>query len=264
MTEIENLFKPTSASVRQLVADQVGGFEIPPYQRPYRWKPADIRRLIEDVISSMNRIADDPNSVTFIGALITLSGVAEEHPSQPKEVRRVIDGQQRLTTLSLLAVALRIELSGIGFMQWLEQTRELEVDDDIEAALDLVDALREEAVDLQENLMDCIVDTLSSGKDEYKHRPKIIRDMADRWGKKPQDASQYLSPIAHLLFGYVRSVEAAEPFRPALPTKKVLPEAVGSSVEDHETLQRRFKDVGKYVRTDENRIRTRSQRVHRR
>lgn len=247
MTEIENLFKPTSASVRQLVADQVGGFEIPPYQRPYRWKPADIRRLIEDVISSMNRIADDPNSVTFIGALITLSGVAEEHPSQPKEVRRVIDGQQRLTTLSLLAVALRIELAGIGFVQWLEQTRELDEDEEVEAALDLVDALREEAVDLQENLMDCIVDTLSSGKDEYKHRPKIIRDMADRWGKKPQDA-QYLSPIAHLLFGYVRSVEAVEPFRPALPTKKVLPEAVGSSVEDHETLHRRFKDVGKYVR----------------
>src|SRR3954470_14007814 len=67
--EIESLFRPSSASVRQLLSDMVGGFAIPAYQRPYRWKPADIRRLYESVMIGLERLKDDPKGVSFIGAV---------------------------------------------------------------------------------------------------------------------------------------------------------------------------------------------------
>lgn len=241
MQEIENLFRPTSASVRQMLADQVGGFEIPPYQRPYRWQPADIRRLIEDVMASMNRIPKDPNAVTFVGAIITLSGVSGDHKVNVKEARRVIDGQQRLSTLSVMSVALREQLLRYPFQQYLDSKDSAEEMESDEAKL--VASLHEMALELAGNLESCIVEEFKVGEGAYRYVPKIVREMADTWGKKPSEA-RYLSPVANLLFSYARSWETPnERFSPAMPSQKEFPEAVGASVEDHQLLLRRYKDV---------------------
>lgn len=71
---------------------------VPKWQRRYRWEEADIRRLVEDLVSISH--ASDPERAHYGGALITF-----RPPGQPPGVvttERVVDGQQRLTTVSLL------------------------------------------------------------------------------------------------------------------------------------------------------------------
>ena len=71
---------------------------VPKWQRRYRWEEADIRRLVTDLVS-ISRAAD-PERAHYGGSLITF-----RPPGQPPGVvttERVVDGQQRLTTVSLL------------------------------------------------------------------------------------------------------------------------------------------------------------------
>ena len=73
---------------------------IPIFQRPYSWGKNDVKKLFEDILS----IADDKKRPChFIGSVIYL-------PTTPfvSQITRcyIIDGQQRLTTLSLTLLAL--------------------------------------------------------------------------------------------------------------------------------------------------------------
>ena len=75
---------------------------IPPFQRPYVWTQEDQwEQLWDDVCGTAERCLDDPNDTRahFFGAI-----VLKQRPTQTREidVRDVIDGQQRLTTLQLL------------------------------------------------------------------------------------------------------------------------------------------------------------------
>lgn len=91
----------TTNSEEATVADLLDGgniFSIPYFQRPYRWKPARIKQLEEDI----ENIVDDDKLVHFLGAVI-IHG-RRQSPSQPKTFD-VIDGQQRITTLFLYIIA---------------------------------------------------------------------------------------------------------------------------------------------------------------
>jgi len=69
---------------------------VPIYQRNYAWSETQIEQLIEDIESSI----DDSNKKYFLGNLIV--------NQTDNNVYEVIDGQQRLTTLYLLAKYLGI------------------------------------------------------------------------------------------------------------------------------------------------------------
>lgn len=73
-------------------------YRIPKYQRPYSWGPDDWQQLLDD-------IQDDSNDIEghFMGSVICVD-VSSGSPGEPR-VFEVIDGQQRLTTLSCLLVA---------------------------------------------------------------------------------------------------------------------------------------------------------------
>lgn len=75
-------------------------FSIPDYQRPYAWGREQASQLLSDIMEAQQRNPDEPY---FLGSLVL---VKEE--GNPKA--DVIDGQQRLTTLSILLAVLR-ELS---------------------------------------------------------------------------------------------------------------------------------------------------------
>lgn len=70
-------------------------FKIPAYQRPYVWRQKDWDKLFDDIESN--------EAGYFVGAILCVDkGIREEHDYS---VCEVIDGQQRLTTLSLLLTA---------------------------------------------------------------------------------------------------------------------------------------------------------------
>ena len=80
-------------------------FTIPRYQRPYAWGTEQAGELIDDLLSFMgdgNEPIEDINPY-FLGSIVLIKG-----DSPPAEV---IDGQQRLTTLTILLAVLRSQVS---------------------------------------------------------------------------------------------------------------------------------------------------------
>ena len=71
-------------------------FEIPEYQRPYAWTTDEVGELLDDLLFAMGREEDVPY---FLGSIVLIKG---DGPGS-----KVIDGQQRLTTLTILLCTLR-------------------------------------------------------------------------------------------------------------------------------------------------------------
>ena len=72
-------------------------FEIPLYQRPYAWTTEHVDELLDDLTEAMNR---DPDSPYFLGSIVLV-----KNDNDP--LSQVVDGQQRLTTLTILLCVLR-------------------------------------------------------------------------------------------------------------------------------------------------------------
>src|SRR3989338_4267916 len=76
-------------------------FAIPIYQRAYSWTEKECRQLWDDVVRAGS---DDAISVHFVGSIVSIDKADANLTSW--EPLLVIDGQQRLTTVSLLLAAL--------------------------------------------------------------------------------------------------------------------------------------------------------------
>lgn len=74
-------------------------FEIPPYQRPYAWEAEQARELLSDLLDAMDN-RDASGGLYFLGSIVLVKLPTEAQA-------RVIDGQQRLTTLTILLSVLR-------------------------------------------------------------------------------------------------------------------------------------------------------------
>ncbi len=72
-------------------------FEIPLYQRPYAWTNEHVEELLDDLIDAMRRDSEAPY---FLGSIVII-----KRDNNPKS--EVVDGQQRLTTLTMLLCVLR-------------------------------------------------------------------------------------------------------------------------------------------------------------
>src|SRR5258705_13611816 len=77
-------------------------FRIPSYQRPYAWATEQGRELFEDLLGSMQSDAGPVEEMSpyFLGSIVLIK--QEANP-----MADVVDGQQRLTTLTILLAALR-------------------------------------------------------------------------------------------------------------------------------------------------------------
>ena len=76
-------------------------FEIPIYQRTYSWTEKECRQLWEDILRCGK---NDAIQVHFVGSIVYVeSGLSQVTHLSPL---LVIDGQQRLTTVTLLLAAL--------------------------------------------------------------------------------------------------------------------------------------------------------------
>lgn len=81
---------------------------VPLYQRPYQWGPDNFKELWRDITQLAEDLTDDIHTTHFIGSVVLApipGGVAGS-------ITRylVVDGQQRLTTLTLLLAAIRDHL----------------------------------------------------------------------------------------------------------------------------------------------------------
>src|ERR1700757_1131998 len=83
-------------------------FVIPIYQRTYSWTEKECRQLWDDLIRAGS---DSQISAHFVGSIVYIEKGLYQVSSQSPML--VIDGQQRLTTLTLLVAALARTLEGL-------------------------------------------------------------------------------------------------------------------------------------------------------
>lgn len=72
-------------------------FRIPVYQRPYAWEQEQVEELLDDLVTAMDRSEDEPY---FLGSIVLIKREGEPGCD-------VVDGQQRLTTLTMLLCVMR-------------------------------------------------------------------------------------------------------------------------------------------------------------
>src|SRR5690242_17608033 len=93
-------------------------YQVPLYQRRYAWKREHVDQLWSDLVDIARSRRADPAATHFIGSLVlaTSPGVT----AVGLQTFLVVDGQQRLTTLTLMLAALRDHLADIGDEQHRE------------------------------------------------------------------------------------------------------------------------------------------------
>lgn len=74
-------------------------FSIPPYQRPYAWERTQVEELLSDLTEAM-QLHEETDGFYFLGSVV----LVKSHGSPEA---KVVDGQQRLTTLTIIFGVLR-------------------------------------------------------------------------------------------------------------------------------------------------------------
>jgi uncharacterized protein with ParB-like and HNH nuclease domain len=93
---MEDIFKPSSLTIKQLFGNTDALYQIPRYQRAYSWGDNELDKLWEDIIEAKQ---NDPNY--FLGSIITAK------PEENSSYLDIVDGQQRLTTLIIMLCVYR-------------------------------------------------------------------------------------------------------------------------------------------------------------
>src|SRR5947199_8140374 len=107
--------KATEAKLLDLLK-KAPQFVIPIYQRTYSWTEKECRQLWDDVVRTGG---DDAIAVHFLGSIVYIESGESQVSNQSPLL--VIDGQQRLTSVTLLVAALANALAEsepvVGFSQ---------------------------------------------------------------------------------------------------------------------------------------------------
>jgi len=193
--ELREVFSAEPKSIYQLLCDPGTGFYIPAYQREYTWGKDKIERLFEDCLHGLTKLVENDDAITFLGTLIVIHDTkyATVAPisqgNMPPRVLLVIDGQQRTTTLLVLATALHEEIT--------KRLKALgEKDLSPEATW-----IKNQCLSLKEALESTFRISMTYGEGNYKYYPRLIRAFIDSWSRSAASAV-YRSPVASLLFSY--------------------------------------------------------------
>lgn len=187
---IEELYIPSSASLYNtfMIENGVVGFSIPEYQRRYDWSKDNILRLFQNCLNGFSALSQNSDEIeyTFLGTLILLDEKNLDTDFRGKSLT-VVDGQQRLTSLALIACALidklkrerkTISVESEEIEEWISQQLEVTII----------------------GLSKCIC-----GKQDVEPTatfpfPRIVRNFDTRGSKS--ENSVYISPVSTFLFTF--------------------------------------------------------------
>jgi len=204
--EISQAFATSSETISDFFQRPGVGYYIPLYQRPYSWEKENIDQLIADISSGVDALLADENNIRFLGTVIL---VKESNPNVninpqdrkalPTRIDNVIDGQQRISTIALLACLL--------YQQLYEISGRLPKDIKY-------DGLREAVDDYLATLIELFSFDLRRGSPSRK--PIIIRGAVDGWTFDGDDKN-YPSEVSSFLASFIRAVTNKSTF-PPIPT----------------------------------------------
>ena len=199
--DAESIFKADALSFYDTMKDHNNnaGYRIPSYQREYNWGSEHINRLIADCLDGFYRLSESKDngndeSFTFLGTLILVveDGKEVESSFAGAVSLSVVDGQQRLTTLVLIACAL-IEKISIELVEVLAK-----VATDKKFTKQTEDWIKQETDYQLDHLYECAIGQLS-GRDIVYPYPRIIREEQEDIRARGKNDSEYHSGIAKFL-----------------------------------------------------------------
>ena len=181
---------PTMDSAFQLLGQNGRCFYIPAYQRDFSWGTDNIERFFEDIGAGIERLLnqEEDEVVTFLGTTICFHDTHYKtiHPivrnDVPAAVWNVVDGQQRLTLLLLVAASLHDFLRVAGKR-------------DLGSAM-----LMEKRATCMANLR-TILEEERVTADDVLHYPRMIRAFDDQWATTIAN-QRYHSPLSHFIASY--------------------------------------------------------------
>jgi hypothetical protein len=195
--EAKDIFEATSRNVRELLSEKGLGLYIPPYQRPYGWDKEKVAKLLDDTLHGYMLLIDNEESFSFLGTIITIHDINFTtvqpivRPDVPSKVLTVIDGQQRMTSLLLLCLALhnQIRLSHSKMLKGRTQ-------DQLTTSEQWLDG---QSLRIIEELSSTFQEKQAYG--DASPYPRMIRSFDDQWARTTAHA-KYHSPIAQLISKY--------------------------------------------------------------
>ncbi|MCG9732371.1 DUF262 domain-containing protein, partial [Shewanella sp. Isolate13] len=219
--KLNEVFESTPKSVHEVISESGTCFHIPEYQRPYSWNEDKVVRLIDDIKAGCAVLVDHGDAITFLGTLLTvddyigLSLSPELKSEKPSKTRLVIDGQQRLTTLTLLCTRLYLRLE--NYLTVLTEMacsfESSEKSHELSAQLNkLCDNVHNVCAGLRFFSKD------TNSRDKYnRYYPLLTRSGEDIWSKQKNVAkyqsaiSEYIHKVNKLAVdGYFTSTPEAE------------------------------------------------------
>jgi hypothetical protein len=203
MINIDNAFNTENRSVFEYYQRPGVGFYIPLYQREYSWDTDNIEQLLEDISKGVeNLIENDENEIRFLGTIITVTETdknkvqPQDTKALPPSIEKIIDGQQRLSTISILAALLYRHVDTIS-ERLLRAIKKVE-DADKE---DIQNQVNEIAQFWKDKLKDIFSVDLKRGVPPVK--PKIIRGSIDKWVMTESHNESYKSSVSAYLFQFI-------------------------------------------------------------
>lgn len=152
-------------------------FIIPSYQRPYSWTVDNAEQLIDDIYKS----SQSDESEYFIGSMICINKGQNQY--------EVVDGQQRLTTLSIIVSELKklIPIQGIK--------------DDLQKRVLPIDVYSDETDEPR----------LIVRKKEYDlYKYYILQDLKDYKPEKPSDTDLVFISNSEVVKAYLNQLSVEE------------------------------------------------------
>jgi len=176
------------------------GFRIPLYQRTYDWKEDNIKRIFEDIGTGLSWRKQEDNSLTFIGTVIFLVESTDEKDFDNVSMS-VVDGQQRLTTITLMACQL-YETLIVNYEK---------LKDGLKSADE--EWVKSEVNYLALQLQDLIYGTIKISGGRVIPFPRIVREYQDNRGKSTKTA-YYKTVVGKYLYDFSQNIfrEKVVPF----------------------------------------------------
>ncbi|EPW6727211.1 DUF262 domain-containing protein [Vibrio parahaemolyticus] len=181
-------------------------FVIPEYQREYAWHAENINQLFLDLRYGLSRVnVSDTDSVKkeqkskFLGCIIQWNRKAiansDFHPSNSDyvdNVREVIDGQQRTSTILLIL---------IRYFYYFENKIKTLNNSDEERLI-----ARHIKKEIQKSSLFNSFSVEIPPKGNNNHRPVIIRQESDKWAYENTNA-KYESPISSYIYSAIEAIK---------------------------------------------------------
>lgn len=198
---IEKSFLTENRSVLDFLNQSGQGLYIPLYQRDYSWDSDNIEQLLEDLTRGIQRIAsgevgDDSKEIRFLGTIITVVEPNRNHiypveiQAVPSRIEKLIDGQQRVSTIALMATLLTKRLT--------------EIKNKVKPNNHIYEQVNE-ICDIWIDQKLATVFSFDLGRGTPRLKPKIIRGAKDYWTRTDEVNTAYKSELSNYLGHFIKA-----------------------------------------------------------